>query len=149
MQHRLSDGAGYLEIDHRESPGLTPAQVAHMPGALAVGRGDFLERDVKQCSHCQRMVVLEPARVRDRAVCPGCHHFICDGCETMRAASGKCVPFLQVLDRAATIAERFAHEPDHPDAGLALDDLRTPVATVAVPGRPQPTDARVVLTDAI
>lgn len=113
----LTSHTGYLEIDHRDSPGLTPADVVGVPGALPVGPGEVLERDVKQCSHCQRMVVLHPGRVRQRAVCPKCHHYICDQCEGARVASGgDCVPFKQVLDEAANIAEKFAGQPDHPDA---------------------------------
>lgn len=136
MRRSLADGSGYLEIDHRESPGLTPADVAHVPGAIPVPGGEHLERDVQQCSHCQRMVVLNPGRVRDRAVCPKCHHYLCDGCESARVASGgECVPFKAVLDRAAEIAERFIGQPDHPEAVIDPVEL-------AKPGPP-----KIVLTD--
>lgn len=136
MKRSLADGSGYLEIDHRESPGLTPADVAHIPGAIAVPGGAHLERDVQQCSHCQRMVVLNPGRVRDRAVCPKCHHYLCDGCEAARVASGgECVPFKAVLDRAAEIAEKYVGQPDHPEAVIDL-------ATLSKPGPP-----KIVLTD--
>lgn len=138
MKRSLSHGSGYLEIDHSNSPGLSPADVAQVPGALAVPGGSVLERDVQQCSHCQRMVVLHPGRVRDRAVCPKCDHFICDHCDAARVASGgQCVPFKQVLDRAAAIAEKFAGQPDHPEAVIDPEALRAA----------QPTP-RVVLTDA-
>jgi hypothetical protein len=101
----LKAGSGYLLIDHSDSPGLTPEDVAHVPGAIAVGKGIKHERDVQQCTHCQRQVVLEPLRTRDRGFCPKCNHYICDGCEAIRAKSGACVPFKQVLDRAQTIAD--------------------------------------------
>jgi hypothetical protein len=145
MQRSLADGAGFLEINHQDSPGLSPADVAHMPGAMAVGAGQVLERDIKQCSHCQRGVVLNPGRVRNRAVCLKCYRFICDSCEAIRVKTGACVPFKQVLDRAADIAEKFASDPTHPDADLTNPDaLRVQNPTVSVPADVRP---RVVLTD--
>lgn len=103
----LNSHSGYLIIDHRDSPGLTADDVRHVPGALAVAGGSVLERDVKQCSHCGRNVFLEPNRVRQRAVCPKCHHYICDNCERARVMSGGlCVPLQRVLDAAQTMLER-------------------------------------------
>src|SRR4051812_15051600 len=102
----LKAGAGYFTIDHRDSPGLTPADVAHVPGAIAVGAGRLFERDVKQCSHCQRAVVLEPLRVRDRGYCQKCNHYVCDPCDAIRMRTGACVPFAQTLDRMQGLAEQ-------------------------------------------
>jgi len=116
MKLTLAAGSGYLEIDHRNSPGLSPADVAHVPGMVAVGEGQHFERDVQQCSHCQRTIVLNPGRVRDRAVCFKCHHYICDDCEAIRVKSGACVPMKQVFDEVATHLERFRGFEDHPDA---------------------------------
>ncbi len=135
MKQTLASGSGYLEIDHRDSPGLRPEDVAHVPGTIAVPGGQHLERDIQQCSHCQRGVVLNPARVRDRAVCQKCYHYICDACETIRVKTGACVPFTAVIERVATIAEKFTTQPDHPDA--VID-----VATLSEPSAP-----RIVLTD--
>lgn len=138
MKHRLSDGSGFLEIDHTNSPGLRPEDVAHVPGVQAVAGGTKYEADVQQCSHCQRAVVLNPGRVRARAVCPKCFHYICDGCEAARVASGgSCVPFKQVLDRAAEIAEKYVGQPDHPEAATAGD-----IHALSAPSAP-----RIVLTD--
>lgn len=123
MKRSLADGSGFLEIDHRDSPGLTPADVAHIPGAIAVPGGSLLERDIQQCSHCQRGVVLNPGRVRARAVCPKCYHYLCDECEALRVKTGACVPFKAVLDRAATITEKFLGQPDHPEAAIVLTDV--------------------------
>lgn len=137
MKHSLKDGGGFLEIDHRDSPGVTPADVAHVPGALVVGPGEHFETDVYQCSHCQRTVVLTAPRERMplRGYCPKCDHYICNSCEQIRVATGHCVPFKAVLDRAADLAEKFAGQPDHPDAAVDVDALRAP-------GPP-----RIVLTD--
>lgn len=136
MKHSLRDGGGYLEIDHRDSPGLTPADVAHVPGAVAVGKGEHFETDVYQCSHCQRGVVHQRRHTNTPpAICPKCYHQICVSCERLRAATGECVPFKAVLDRAADIAAKFSGQPDHPDAILGLARLS------------QPSEPKVVLTD--
>lgn len=138
MKRSLSHGSGYLEIDHRDSPGLTPADVAGVPGAVAVPGGEHFEADIMQCSHCQRGVLLNSGRVRSRAVCPKCMHFICDSCETVRVhTGGQCVPFKAVLDRASEIAEKYGGQPDHPELAK-LDDP----ASLAEPSAP-----RIVLTD--
>jgi hypothetical protein len=113
----LKAGAGYLIIDHRDSPGLSAADVAQMPGAVAAPAGTVLERDVKQCSHCQRDVLLEPLRTRARGYCPKCDGYVCDGCEAIRVASGgACVPFAARLEQAQATLAKFAGQPDHPDA---------------------------------
>jgi hypothetical protein len=140
MKRSLSDGSGYLEIDHRDSPGLTEADIQHVPGAVAVGKGEHYERDIQMCSHCQRGVVLNPGRVRARAVCLKCNHYICDGCEVIRAATGHCVPFKAVLDKAAELTERFLNQPDHPEAVIDPASLAQPrefESLVVVPEMPQ------------
>jgi hypothetical protein len=106
MRTSLNDHSGYLVIDHTDSPGLAPTDVAGVPGAMAVPGGEKLERDIQQCSHCQRSVVLNPDRVRKRAVCPKCYHYICDGCDAVRIKTGECVPFNQILDRVTNVLEK-------------------------------------------
>lgn len=138
MKRSIADGSGYLQIDHRDSPGLTAADVAHVPGEVAVGGGQQLEADIQMCSHCQRGIVLNPGRVRARAYCPNCDHFICDQCEKIRvAAGGACVPFKAIIDRAADVAEKFVGQPDHPDAAIEVEKLSAPSAP------------KIVLTDAL
>jgi hypothetical protein len=135
MKHSLKHGAGYLIVDHRHSPGIAPADVAHVPGeVLTAPGGAVLERDVLTCSHCERTIVLHPLRTRDRGYCPKCHAFICDTCEGIRVKSGACVPMQQVLERAATLAERHLGQPDHP----ALEAL-TDLAALTAPGAPRVT----------
>jgi len=125
VKRSLSHGAGYLVVDHRDSPGISPADVAHVPGAIPVPGGELLERDAIVCAHCQKIVVLEPGRVRARAHCPKCDAYICDACEAARvAAGGACVPFKAVLDHAAEIAEKHSGDPEHP-ALTALEDPTT------------------------
>jgi hypothetical protein len=118
----LKQHAGYLQIDHRDSPGLTPADVAHVPGSIPVAGGSLLERDVLTCSHCQRGVILEPLRTRDRGYCPKCNHFVCDSCDTSRVKTGACVPMKQVLDVAQNHADKFVGKADHSDATIILTD---------------------------
>lgn len=103
----LKAGAGYLLIDHSNSPGLTAEQLAHMPGAPVVGKGKIGEWDIKVCSHCQREIRLEPLRIRDRGHCPKCHHYVCDHCDTIRVKTGVCTPMAQILD---TLQERYTRE---------------------------------------
>jgi len=133
MKRTLAAGAGVVIVDHRNSPGLTAADVAHVPGQVAVPGGTLFERDMLSCSHCQATVLLNPARVRDRALCPKCHAYICDRCEGVRVATGgACVPFEAVLDRASELLVRHAGQADHPDLA-ALNDP----AQLAYPDAPR------------
>lgn len=140
MRHRLSDHAGGLVIDHTNSPGLTEADIATMrPGAVAVGEGQKLEIEIWQCTHCQAGVLLNPLRVRPRATCLKCYHYICDSCDAIMRATGLCKPFAAVLDQVEAIANKFAGQPDHPEA--ALDEARLTLM------RQEPAAPRIVLTD--
>lgn len=82
---------GYLLVDHRAAPtceGLPPGI-----------RGPMFEAPTVTCSHCQRVVVLNPLRTRDRAYCPKCDHYVCDQCELVRVQSGgECKTFKQIMD---------------------------------------------------
>jgi|SRR5882672_267683 len=96
------DLEGYLEIDHRESPGFT-SEEANAAGlrrvATDVGKGTRAQIPVVNCSHCQMHIIMNPLRTRDRAYCPKCDRYICDRCEMVRVASGGlCKPFTQVVD---------------------------------------------------
>lgn len=72
---------GYLLVDNRAS-----------------GQG-MVESPTITCSHCQRVVVLNPLRTRERGYCPKCDSYICDECEAVRVASGfECRPMKQVFD---------------------------------------------------
>lgn len=81
---------GYLLIDNRAS-----------------GDG-LLESATVTCSHCHRIVVLNPDRTRPREYCAGCDHYICDGCAAIRSSQPACLPFNKVLDRLQKAA--FDHE---------------------------------------
>lgn len=81
---------GYLLIDHR-----------------ATGIGGMVESATLTCSHCQRQVVLNPARTRERHYCPKCDHYVCDGCEAVRVASGgACRTYKQIMDDFETAVRK-------------------------------------------
>lgn len=80
---------GYLMIDHRESPGLDHP---------LLGPGSFLEAPTRNCSHCERLVVLNPRRNRERARCRKCFKYLCDGCGTTHKLTGECYSMAQRID---------------------------------------------------
>lgn len=88
---------GYFLLDHRNSPGLSESQVFAASLPPGAGRGYF-EAPVITCSHCQRGVVLNPLRNRDRSYCAKCDHYICDECGAVLKAGGVCKPYKQIID---------------------------------------------------
>lgn len=88
---------GYLRLDNRAGPGITE-DLAYSAGLPPfAGRGLF-EAPTYTCSHCQTVVVLNPLRNRERAYCSGCDHYICDGCGAVRAKTGLCKTFNQLIE---------------------------------------------------
>ena len=86
---------GYLCIDSRAGPGLAASpDLDTMP----IRGGSLFESATVTCSHCQRQVVLNPDRSRSRGYCSKCDHYLCDQCEAVRAATGICRPWKQVMD---------------------------------------------------
>ena len=78
----MSDKYGYVLVDHRASPGLTPEQ-AKLNGydPELTKEGKLFEADIMTCAHCRAMVVKNPDRIRARASCLRCgDKFICDKC---------------------------------------------------------------------
>lgn len=122
MKRSLSHGAGYLIIDHRDSPGVTLADVAHIPNgaAMVVPGGTFHESDILLCWHCRGRCYKNQDRVRPRGYCGKCDHYVCDRCETIRVKTGECVPWDKIIDALENQAEKFIGREDHPDANPAL-----------------------------
>lgn len=83
----LPSGLGYLELDHRASP------------EAPFGLPRHFEADTYTCTHCHRVVILNPNRVRERYKCRGCNHHICDDCAALRANGGLCVTMDQKIDQ--------------------------------------------------
>lgn len=93
---------GYLFVDHRASPGLTPEQARFCGYDAGFAReGGFFEADTLTCSHCKCVVIKNPERERARTNCRACNHFICDGCAA-EAATPDYIhrPFLAKVEAA-------------------------------------------------
>lgn len=110
--HRRYEGE--LVIDHRESPGITAADIAHMPamyrnGYPVIGKGQFYESAVNTCSHCQRGIIINPLRTRERHYCRGCDRYICDNCALLMKLGASCSPFWRQVERIASkVTKLFA-----------------------------------------
>lgn len=88
-------GLGYLEVDNRASGELPPGTKRHF------------EADTYTCTHCQRVVIMNPERKRERYKCRGCNHHICDPCAALRAAGAPCKTFAQLADETLEQAIRY------------------------------------------
>lgn len=76
---------GWLLIDHRASPGI-PAEIARQIGydPTTVAEGKLLEAATLSCKHCGGAWIKNTNRIRPRAYCKQCDHYICDGCDQVR-----------------------------------------------------------------
>lgn len=129
MKHSLHHGAGFLNVDHRESPGLSWEDIplkARLAGMTPVGRGVNFEADAYQCTHCERTIVLTAKHqdLHKRGYCPSCDHFICNRCEKWRRITGMCWSVRRAVDRAFDIVTKFISDPGHPDAKIDMLQLR-------------------------
>ena len=97
----MAKSFGYLFVDHRNSPGI-PEDVARKMGyePSLVGEGKLMEADTMMCAHCNRPVIMNPMRTRDRAYCMGCGgQYICDLCDAERRKPDyKHLPFNKIKD---------------------------------------------------
>lgn len=87
---------GYLLIDHRNSPGVSPecVRASGLP-TVAVGAGQALESATISCAHCNTIVILNPDRTRPRGYCRKCDAYVCDN----PACNAECKPHLKTLER--------------------------------------------------
>lgn len=98
---------GEVVIDHRNSPGISKQDIAAVgldPSRFPDLRGGTLyEAPTISCTHCQRIVVLNPLRTRPRNYCGHCDHYICDNPNCILMASGQVPhqPLRQVMDHLA------------------------------------------------
>lgn len=116
---------GYLVIDHSNSPGI-PADLAEKWAAkgvpVSVG-STTLEMDSWCCSHCNKVVLKNPARKRPREVCRKCMHVVCDRCVN------DCQPFAEIVERV-TAGRQILFDPN--------TNLLLPVGSRADYATPQP-----------
>lgn len=99
MKNSQRSREGYLLIDHRDSPGMAGR-------GEPLGAGSVFEAPIYLCGHCQRGVIVNPLRTRERAYCPNCDHIICDECEAVRVISRVCKPFNQTADELLEAAAK-------------------------------------------
>lgn len=83
----LPRGLGHLEIDQR-----------NVEAALPPGVQRFFEAETYTCTHCSVVVVMNPARKRERHKCKGCNHHICDPCAADMAAGVGCKTMAQKFE---------------------------------------------------
>lgn len=95
-------GLGYLQIDHRAGE--------NAPNGLPLN----FESDTYTCSHCQRVVIMNMDRTRERYKCSGCTHHICDDCAAERVAAGGHGPCVTWNQKLEIDAEAEARQPQHP-----------------------------------
>ena len=96
---------GYLMIDHRATEGVSDATMVASGLPVGSGRGLF-ETPTYTCSHCQYVVVMNPARTREREYCRGCDSYICDGCGVLKKQGAACKTYAQKVDEYLTAADR-------------------------------------------
>lgn len=94
-----SELEGYLEIDHRESPGFTPeeAKAARFGHTMPVGSKRF-QLKTYTCCGCQRQIIVNPERERPRNYCRSCDRYMCDDCSLTFKITGVHKPFKQIID---------------------------------------------------
>jgi hypothetical protein len=93
------EAEGYLEIDHRDSPGFTPeqAKAARFGTTMPVGSKRF-QFATKKCSNCDTQVIINPLRTRERFYCQKCDDYHCDRCALITKITGVCKTMKQVID---------------------------------------------------
>ena len=101
----LKDQEGYIAIDHSAAVPVPDEIMVALGLPAGAGRGLF-ESATYTCSHCQSIVILNPNRTREREYCRGCNHLICDACATIKAQTGLCRTFEQVIDETLNKAEQ-------------------------------------------
>ena len=94
---------GYLLIDNRESPGVSP-EFVHRSGQNApiATSGTLYESATITCCHCNRVVILNPDRKRPRGYCAKCDHYVCDS----SACGLNCTPFRKLIEQLQEQAAR-------------------------------------------
>lgn len=98
FRNRPKGGRGTLIIDNR------------------VSGGELIERDTLTCCHCSRIVVLNPARTRERGFCFSCNAYRCDDTK----CASECYSMQRCLDLILT-DPTIPALPRAKDGGLLFD----------------------------
>jgi hypothetical protein len=111
---------GYLELDHRNSPGLPEDFLARRHLPKEAGRGVY-EAETFTCGHHPGVVIVAPERMRrERVTCWKCDRWLCDRCAAIhKATGGDCLNYDAFIAQAQELASR----PDDKAAQLALANL--------------------------
>jgi len=105
----LKDLEGYICIDHTQTSGVAPELMVAAGLPPDAGKGLY-EGATYTCGHCQRVVFVNSLRTREREVCRGCMHVICDPCAAEKARTLVCRTFAQKVDELLNAAERRKEE---------------------------------------
>ena len=95
---------GYIEIDHSNSPGITPELFEQWgfrvdPAVSALfGEGKVAKFATLSCSHCDTQIIRNPSRTRERGKCYQCDHYLCDVCAAEYKVSGCCKSLARQFD---------------------------------------------------
>lgn len=95
----------YFMMDHRHSDPVPTDLLLKAGLPAAAGRGLF-EMPAFTCNHCQRQVIMDPARTSDPPYCRGCDSYLCKNCAAIRSATLECKPFSRIIDEVLTAAEQ-------------------------------------------
>ena len=93
---------GWLLVDHRDSPGVD------LPSGMGQG---LVEAPTYTCSHCCKVVIINPLRTRAREWCAKCDRVICDECSKVMAATGQHECFEAFADEYLKAASKDAPLP--------------------------------------
>lgn len=86
---------GYLLIDNRHA-----ACPAHPTREFAGAGAAVVEMPTLTCSHCQKQMIVNPLRTRERPYCRKCDHYLCDECALVAHLNGgECQPYQARLDQ--------------------------------------------------
>jgi hypothetical protein len=87
-----------LVVDHRDSPGVSHEDAARAGHNFAMPGGTVFKSPTITCTHCKRVVILNPDRSRSRGYCRNCDHDICDRCALMMKLGHPCQPFERIAE---------------------------------------------------
>lgn len=93
----LRSHEGSLFIDNRNSPGVPDSVMVPLGYAPGAGKGLY-ESATYTCSHCNRVVIIEPRRTRERGFCRKCSARICDPCTEVMAKTLTCRSMKEIID---------------------------------------------------
>lgn len=102
----LRSHEGYIYVDNRNAP-VDDATMVAAGYPVGAGRGMY-ESATYTCSHCNRVVVIEPKRTRERGYCRKCSQRICDPCNELKAKNFECITVKEIIDHVQESAERQA-----------------------------------------